>query len=155
MKLPRTSNLSNWTNPAAFRRLCVETAKLRTNGFAPNQPPSGGCVLKLSAKVVFMTKDGQPPSGGCVLKPKSSRNTLVVGGQPPSGGCVLKRSSNAALKSFDEPAAFRRLCVETPAVFIFDSFKFPAAFRRLCVETYPLFAPSEYPLTSRLQAAVC
>ena len=34
-------------NPAAFRRLCVETAKFDDNPVEELQPPSGGCVLKL------------------------------------------------------------------------------------------------------------
>ena len=33
------------------------------------------------------------------------------------------------------PAAFRRLCVETVLVRVFDTLIDPAAFRRLCVET--------------------
>ena len=32
--------------PAAFRRLCVETIKFLNKPTNPNQPPSGGCVLK-------------------------------------------------------------------------------------------------------------
>ena len=34
-------------NPAAFGRLCVETAVNQLSGNASPQPPSGGCVLKL------------------------------------------------------------------------------------------------------------
>ena len=33
---------------AAFRRLCVETAKTLTAIQRQKQPPSGGCVLKLN-----------------------------------------------------------------------------------------------------------
>ena len=56
-------------HPAAFRRLCVET----TISFTPNyleryQPPSGGCVLKLSCNQCLNQAFVQPPSGGCVLK---------------------------------------------------------------------------------------
>ena len=78
-----------------------------------DQPPSGGCVLKLWTKsppVVLMIPAAfgrlcvetiktfrplagmvQPPSGGCVLKPlrRGLGNTAFI--QPPSGGCVLKR----------------------------------------------------------------
>ena len=79
-----------------------------------NQPPSGGCVLKLSAarkpapttppaafgrlcvetnrKIRSRSNRPQPPSGGCVLKPITADafgNGLV---QPPSGGCVLKHA---------------------------------------------------------------
>ena len=37
-----------------------------------------------------------------------------------------------------EPAAFRRLCVETILFALFFLGKYPAAFRRLCVETSDL-----------------
>ena len=33
-------------NPAAFRRLCVETMSLKKVSDSALQPPSGGCVLK-------------------------------------------------------------------------------------------------------------
>ena len=55
------------------------------------QPPSGGCVLKLSKNRILLQQTQQPPSGGCVLK-----HYLLLGvkginlWQPPSGGCVLK-----------------------------------------------------------------
>ena len=76
-----------------------------------------------------------------------------------------------------QPAAFRRLCVETQNGTRKFAQMFPAAFRRLCVETRPrntfflseeIQPPSggcvlkharlprgERPRTSRLQAAVC
>ena len=34
------------SDPAAFRRLCVETVYMREHGYGSPQPPSGGCVLK-------------------------------------------------------------------------------------------------------------
>ena len=34
----------------------------------PDQPPSGGCVLKLFNGEWREVKRAQPPSGGCVLK---------------------------------------------------------------------------------------
>ena len=37
--------------PAAFGRLCVETAQELKANIAKNQPPSGGCVLKLQEKI--------------------------------------------------------------------------------------------------------
>ena len=37
-------------SPAAFRRLCVETAWLCSRHLFPTQPPSGGCVLKQNGK---------------------------------------------------------------------------------------------------------
>ena len=55
-------------NPAAFRRLCVETRI--QNLYNPHhlQPPSGGCVLKLKCIKRLHLSNAQPPSGGCVLK---------------------------------------------------------------------------------------
>ena len=35
--------------PAAFRRLCVETQEQRKTQCKAGQPPSGGCVLKLTS----------------------------------------------------------------------------------------------------------
>ena len=55
-----------------------------------------------------------------------------------------------------EPAAFRRLCVETWPVRQSDhEFKAPAAFRRLCVETVWVMFAVVFVTASRLQAAVC
>ena len=77
--------------PAAFRRLCVETQPFIPNTHILSQPPSGGCVLKHAGISLFIQTANQPPSGGCVLKP------------------MLR----AALGTARLPAAFRRLCVET------------------------------------------
>ena len=57
------------------------------------------------------------------------------GAQPPLGGCVLKRYVLYELNWNTQPAAFRRLCVETVLRRIGCRCLFPAAFRRLCVET--------------------
>ena len=111
------------------------------------QPPSGGCVLKHNIWLIVKPLDRtaafgrlcvetssvslytqrlfQPPSGGCVLKhkdcEKSDRNLY----QPPSGGCVLKlRLLREQVGQY--PAAFGRLCVETPqSTVTFDSFAQP------------------------------
>ena len=60
-------------SPAAFRRLCVET----NLGLKPcgrlRQPPLGGCVLKLLGMVRGSNGSGQQPSGGCMLKYCPSR----------------------------------------------------------------------------------
>ena len=53
------------------------------------------------------------------------------------------------------PAAFRRLCVETLDVLGAIEDAPPAAFRRLCVETPKPPARCTRRATSRLQAAVC
>ena len=45
------------------------------NGY--NQPPSGGCVLKLSDYQEAPAKVDQPPSGGCVLKQRLLFRVLI------------------------------------------------------------------------------
>ena len=88
-------------------------------------------------------------------KPDGAR--LLREAQPPSGGCVLKRLSGRGRRWWRKAAAFRRLCVETPASFaawraglqppsggcVLKQTNLghhgcrtgPAAFGRLCVET--------------------
>ena len=68
-----------------------------------------------------------------MLKRRSRWLRLAGRSQPPSGGCVLKRRIAAQAVEDYNPAAFRRLCVETPSK-----------------ASTPLGS-----LTSRLQAAVC
>ena len=77
--------------PAAFRRLCVETAVL-VERYSPHQPAAFRrlCVETRLYDVDYH-EDEQPPSGGCVLKPDNTESQTQ--GSPP--------------------AAFRRLCVET------------------------------------------
>ena len=58
--------------------------------FQRKQPPSGGCVLKLSALALIQALTLQPPSGGCVLKHRGLLSVALLLEQPPSGGCVLK-----------------------------------------------------------------
>ena len=55
-----------------------------------DQPPSGGCVLKLRILGIGFFIRSQPPSGGCVLKLNMELLAVSVLFQPPSGGCVLK-----------------------------------------------------------------
>ena len=55
----------------------------------------------------------QPPSGGCVLKLSDEALAVLTAFQPPSGGCVLKRPCLNAFAFWYFPAAFGRLCVET------------------------------------------
>ena len=55
--------------------------------------------------------------------------------QPPLGGCVLKPTGQIRWCRGWDPAAFRRLCVETPITVSAYRIWQPAAFRRLCVET--------------------
>ena len=70
MKPPLSNRGGAETEPAAFRRLCVET--VRTSKERYGRKPAAFrrlCVetnyRKPTIKLVF-----QPPSGGCVLKPK-------------------------------------------------------------------------------------
>ena len=58
----------------------------------------------------------QPPSGGCVLKLSWRFCTGSGGLQPPSGGCVLKQAEVISTLAAHCPAAFRRLCVETKPI---------------------------------------
>ena len=58
----------------------------------------------------------QPPSGGCVLKLSLGVTKQENGTQPPSGGCVLKRRIHQVMKLKYDAAAFGRLCVETQAL---------------------------------------
>ena len=61
--------ISVMTKPAAFGRLCVETAEAVFPDLEDlNQPPSGGCVLKPLLNKAGGAGYHQPPSGGCVLK---------------------------------------------------------------------------------------
>ena len=121
--------------PAAFRRLCVETWVASHDFGDVNQPPSGGCVLKRYSRNTENQLDTQPPSGGCVLKRIMYYFVQFIKFQPPSGGCVLKHYLPLKDKPTDDPAAFRRLCVETSSDLSLIPLAIPAAFRRLCVET--------------------
>ena len=47
------------------------------------------------------------------MKPDIGGSVEVTKNQPPSGGCVLKLNLNLKEGISEQPAAFRRLCVET------------------------------------------
>ena len=70
-----------------------------------------------------------------MLKPIPNFRDYRQVSQPPSGGCVLKLRVEIAAREVLEPAAFRRLCVETADWKTSPMRVSPAAFRRLCVET--------------------
>ena len=100
--------------PAAFGRLCVETApSQKLYPVLTPQPPSGGCVLKQNTVESRKNSEDQPPSGGCVLKHIDFYRRPAARYQPPSGGCVLKQKRDVESTKDNEPAAFGRLCVET------------------------------------------
>ena len=119
------------------------------------QPPSGGCVLKQQQYRFVCRRRHQPPSGGCVLKQHSRHTSNFEGFQPPSGGCVLKPRYIIQNPIYRDPAAFRRLCVETSIDTGSLNGIEPAAFRRLCVETICAGRSFGRCAASRLQAAVC
>ena len=122
-------------HPAAFRRLCVETWLRAVKGKAKIQPPSGGCVLKLH-HLAHMGDDGQPAAFRRLCVETSCLCGIAkCANQPPSGGCVLKPRNGAHGNAGRQPAAFRRLCVETRCKKRNGRRLYPAAFRRLCVET--------------------
>ena len=91
----------------------LKLPKFRKIGRVVDQPPSGGCVLKLIIKITVHHQSHQPPSGGCVLKHLIAIIIFYYWIQPPSGGCVLKPKHVEGLNTLRHPAAFRRLCVET------------------------------------------
>ena len=108
------------------------------------QPPSGGWVLKLGYREERGDLMRQPPSGGCVLKLQKKYDLHSKANQPPSGGCVLKLPGYERICKDAEPAAFRRLCVETSRLSVCLSLAAPAAFRRLCVETHYAINPHRH-----------
>ena len=79
----------------------------------PNQPPLGGCVLKLVHQA----------ANQAATAPAAFRRLCVETNPRPLSQCETA------------PAAFRRLCVETMASTDHSPLSWPAAFRRLCVET--------------------
>ena len=70
-------------------------------------------MLKQVIGKAIMNDTAQPPSGGCVLKPGVGTGFVFGAAQPPSGGCVLKHWLIVKPSNIRQPAAFRRLCVET------------------------------------------
>ena len=75
--------------------------------------------------------------------------------QPPSGGCVLKRYSRNTVNQHDTPAAFGRLCVETPPKSWIKPFgnQPPSGGCVLKQRTHHLAKHIRH--SSRLRAAVC
>ena len=79
-------------NSAAFGRLCVETHTKYIGKviWIHLQPPSGGCVLKLTLGLFRATMVAAAFGRLCVETPLLWK-VLTPSLQPPSGGCVLKR----------------------------------------------------------------
>ena len=70
-------------------------------------------MLKHVGNIFDAYMKNQPPSGGCVLKLRHQMCGRMDWFQPPSGGCVLKQGAGKNGGIIQTPAAFRRLCVET------------------------------------------
>ena len=85
-----TDSILYWA-PAAFRRLCVETPYFQPN-FVKLSPAA---FRRLCVETIFCAgaenEKIQPPSGGCVLKRDSLPVRADGATQPPSGGWVLKQ----------------------------------------------------------------
>ena len=103
-------------NPAAFRRLCVETERISTPDKLRNPAAFRRLCVETSRTCLPKNSSAQPPLGGCVLKPFGCFANPAIITQPPLGGCVLKPTVTTAQTILALPAAFRRLCVETPWV---------------------------------------
>ena len=86
-------NKTRRKNPAAFGRLCVETHTVTFLLRVLNPAAFGRlCVETAIEKAKQDRESAQPPSGGCVLKQNSSDYPPSYPIQPPSGGCVLKHT---------------------------------------------------------------
>ena len=101
--------------PAAFGRLCVETGSTLRRKKKKYPAAFGRLCVETGVNLLVLCGIAQPPSGGCVLKPSGGGRAIrQSGAQPPSGGCVLKHIGQGRGAGFARPAAFGRLCVETP-----------------------------------------
>ena len=141
--------------PAAFRRLCVETAMVEPKYWKPLPAAFRRLCVETNFSASACLTAAQPPSGGCVLKPFKK---AAIFRQPlPAAFRRLCVETWPTWKPCTEfyPAAFRRLCVETATTATPHQTSPPAAFRRLCVETSSVKPCLKYVKTSRLQAAVC
>ena len=77
----------------------------------------------------------QPPSGGCVLKLSSPTYRIFNAIPAAFRRLCVETSPGGNASNPTGPAAFRRLCVETSGSPPGTLAETPAAFRRLCVET--------------------
>ena len=69
LKLENIGAAAEWLRPAAFGRLCVETAVFKAE-LSGRTPAAFGRLCVETASVTILTPNlrAQPPSGGCVLK---------------------------------------------------------------------------------------
>ena len=142
--------------PAAFGRLCVETNRILPFGaFVPPAAFGRLCVETPELRGNDSGKKSQPPSGGCVLKHKLQIIRLERTAQPPSGGCVLKQTcklfENHRMAQPPSGGCVLKQNQPRPST----KRRQPAAFGRLCVETSEQVAEEAASEPSRLRAAVC
>ena len=64
--------------PAAFGRLCVETANEFGFDLIQCQPPSGGCVLKLTKSASASSSVGPAAFGRLCVETKQAKIALTV-----------------------------------------------------------------------------
>ena len=119
------------------------------------QPPSRGCVLKLTCRLIGKIFWGQPPSRGCVLKRKYSYKYMVDEEAAAFARLCVETRCCISCNWTTIAAAFARLCVETSILSEATCFKNAAAFARLCVETVRRNFYENQNTGSRLRAAVC
>ena len=78
------------------------------------QPPSGGCVLKLTHLTSYQDYDLAATFGWLCVETVATPSTVKpCCWQPPSGGCVLKHHLNSFINVCNVAATFGWLCVET------------------------------------------
>ena len=104
--------------------------------------------------LAFLSRE-QPPSGGCVLKLWEYyikfKNFYAA-----AFGRLCVETTLAHCDFFvTKAAAFGRLCVETSERAIVRTERLAAAFGRLCVETVKKPYTTYKAISSRLRAAVC
>ena len=91
---PQADDAFNFhAQPAAFGRLCVETAPPSVPALPP-VPAAFGRLCVETFMVGWLLRDYYPAAFGrlCVETPPTSKKALSLA-QPPSGGCVLKHYS--------------------------------------------------------------
>ena len=104
--------------------------------------------------LVFLCRE-QPPSGGCVLKLIPICRIGELAHAAAFGRLCVETPNTNPRNSNHIAAAFGRLCVETIEWILGGDKSQAAAFGRLCVETTPRKQFIKLMEGSRLRAAVC
>ena len=102
-----------------------------------NQPPSGGCVLKLPFQTTLVSRYQPAAFGRLCVETVYIIGTAAGPAPYPAafGRLCVETVSLCFTLTIPSPAAFGRLCVETRSFFVSFWRSEPAAFGRLCVET--------------------